>query len=398
MYVLEWLFWLCLAIPFYAYLGYGILLWILVISTRNKRQARQTREAAVEQPEVTLLIAAYNELDQVILKMKNCRELVYPKAKLKIVWVTDGSNDGTAEALRAYPDVTVLHQAERNGKIAAVNRAMSLVSTPIVIFSDANTMLNPLAVVNLVRHFANPKVGCVSGEKRILELSLDHAAGAGEGLYWRYESQLKKWDAELYSAVGAAGELFAIRTALYPPVSRDTVLDDFVISLKIAMLGYRIAYEPDAYAVEVSSADMREELKRKIRISAGGIQAVVELYPLLQLWKYGLFSFQYISHRVLRWTLAPIGLLLLLPLNLALAWQDPGFYRTFCYLHVLFYISAFLGLVLEKRQVRFKLLFVPFYFLFMNYAVLRGLQRYFAGRQTTIWEKAQRSELRTNPA
>jgi cellulose synthase/poly-beta-1,6-N-acetylglucosamine synthase-like glycosyltransferase len=397
MQILEWLFWSCLAIPFYAYIGYGFLLWVLVAGKRKYQPHHPANAAAVEQPEVTLLIAAYNELDQVVLKMKNCRELVYPKGKLKIVWVTDGSNDGTPEALRTYADVTVLHQTERNGKIAAVNRAMSLVSTPIVILSDANTMLNPLAVVNLVRHFRNPKIGCVSGEKRILELAQDHAAGAGEGLYWRYESQLKKWDAELYSAVGAAGELFAIRTALYPPVSRDTVLDDFVISLKIAMQGYRIVYEPEAYAVEVSSADMGEELKRKIRISAGGIQAVVRLYPLLQLWKYGLFSFQYISHRVLRWSLAPIGLFLLLPLNLVLAWQNPGVYRTFLFFHLLLYVSASLGWLLEKRQVRFKLLFVPFYFLFMNYAVLRGLGRYIAGSQTTIWEKAQRSELRTNP-
>jgi cellulose synthase/poly-beta-1,6-N-acetylglucosamine synthase-like glycosyltransferase len=398
MHVLEWLFWLCLAIPFYAYLGYGVLLWVLVENKRKNHRQYPVNTAVVDQPEVTLLIPAYNEMDQVVLKMKNCLELVYPKEKLKIVWVTDGSNDGTPEALRAYADVTVLHQSERNGKIAAVNRAMPFVVSPLVIFSDANTMLNPLAVVNLVRHFSDPEVGCVSGEKRILELAQDHAAGAGEGLYWRYESQLKKWDAELYSAVGAAGELFAVRTALYPPVARDTVLDDFVISLKIAMQGYRIAYEPDAYAVEVSSADMREELKRKIRISAGGIQAVIRLRPLLQLWKYGLFSFQYISHRVLRWSLAPFGLFLLLPVNLLLAWQSPGFYRDFFYFHVLFYVSGFLGLILEKRQIRFKILFVPYYFLFMNYAVLRGLWRYIAGSQTSIWEKAQRSELRTKPA
>lgn len=395
---LEWLFWIGLAIPFYSYIGYGLLLWFLVTGKRTFAKRPASGQADSEPPAVTLLIAAYNEIDQVILKMKNCRELVYPKEKLNIVWVTDGSDDGTAEALRAYADVRVLHQAERNGKIAAVNRAMPFITTPLVIFSDANTMLNPMAVVNLVRHFQDARVGCVSGEKRILELRHDHAAGAGEGLYWRYESRLKKWDAELYSAVGAAGELFAVRTALYPAVAKDTVLDDFVISLKIAMQGYRIAYEPDAYAVEVSSADMGQELKRKIRISAGGIQAVIRLRALLQPWKYGLFSFQYISHRVLRWSLAPIGLLLLLPVNLALAWPSPGFYRVFFYLQALFYLSALCGWLLEKRHIRFKLLFVPYYFLFMNYAVLRGLGRYVSGRQSTLWEKVQRGELRTNPA
>lgn len=144
------------------------------------------------------------------------------------------------------------------------------------------------------------------------------AAAGGEGLYWRYESTLKALDARLYSAVGAAGELFAVRRELFEEMERDTLLDDFVLSLRIAMKGYLIAYCSDAYAIESGSADMREEQKRKVRIAAGGLQSIWRLKPLLNPMRYGVLSFQYISHRVLRWSLTPILMFALLPLNIIL--------------------------------------------------------------------------------
>ena len=162
-----------------------------------------------------------------------------------------------------------------------------------MVFSDANTLLGRDSVRIIVDLFRNPKVGCVSGEKRIHQKQADAAAGAGEGLYWKYESTLKKWDAELYSVVGAAGELFAVRTELFHEVEPDTLLDDFIISLRIAMQGYTIQYNPDAYAIETASANVKEELKRKIRISAGGIQSIIRLKKLLNIFKYGTLSFQY---------------------------------------------------------------------------------------------------------
>jgi cellulose synthase/poly-beta-1,6-N-acetylglucosamine synthase-like glycosyltransferase len=173
-------------------------------------------------------------------------------------------------------------------------------------------------------------------------------------------------------------------------VEPDTLLDDFVISLRVAMLGYKIDYDPEAYAIEHASANVREELKRKVRIAAGGIQAVVRLHPLLNIFKYGLLSFQYISHRVLRWTITPFALLSLLPLNIALA-QVSVFYTVLLLLQVLFYGAALTGWLFERRKIKIKLFFVPYYFFVMNYAVFAGLWRYLGKKQSVNWERARRA-------
>lgn len=310
------------------------------------------------------------------------------------MWVTDGSDDGTPEELKKHDGVMVHHLPERKGKIGAMNRGMNFVTTPVVVFSDANTLLGKESVRRIVKLFSDPKVGCVSGEKRILSKEKDSAAGSGEGLYWKYESALKKWDAELYSVVGAAGELFAIRTELYREVERDTLLDDFIISLRVAQDGYTIQYDPEAYAMETASANVKEELKRKIRISAGGIQSVVRLRSLLNIFKYGTLSFQYISHRVLRWTLTPLCLLLLIPLLLVIAINEGitgfGLYSTLFWLQILFYLSALAGWYLENRLIRVKLLFVPYYFFIMNLSAILGFKRYIKGSQSVNWERAKR--------
>jgi cellulose synthase/poly-beta-1,6-N-acetylglucosamine synthase-like glycosyltransferase len=396
MTALSILFWLSIFIVFYAYIGYGILLFFIIRIRRVFKLNRRFQGAGGELPEVTLLVAAYNEKDYVEMKVKNSRELNYPSEKLKLVWVTDGSDDGTPDLLKAYPDVTVLHQPERNGKIAAMNRAVRLVTTPLIVFSDANTRLGPDSIRLIAEMFRDPKVGCVSGEKRILVNAAEAAAGAGEGIYWKYESALKKWDAEWYSVVGAAGELFAVRTELYEDVERDTLLDDFIISLRIAMKGYTIQYNPEAYAIETASASVREELKRKIRISAGGIQSIVRLIKLLNVFKYGKLSFQYFSHRVLRWSLAPLSLPIILITNLMLFIGElnsgtPGFYTMLMIAQVLFYCLAIIGWILENRQIRIKLLFVPYYFLIMNYSVYMGFLRFVNNKQTVNWERAKRA-------
>lgn len=396
MTTLKIIFWALLFIIFYAYVGYGLLLLIVIRIRRMLRISNSINSAADYEPDVTLFITAYNEKDFVAAKVKNSYELEYPKEKLHFVWVTDGSDDGTPEELQKYEGVTVHHLPQRNGKIGAMNRGMKFVKTPIVVFCDANTMLGKESIRRIVTLFSNPKVGCVSGEKRIYSKDKDGAAGAGEGLYWKYESTLKKWDAELYSVVGAAGELFAIRTELYREVERDTLLDDFIISLRVAQEGYTIQYDPEAYAIETASANVKEELKRKVRISAGGIQSVVRLRSLLNIFKYGTLSFQYISHRVLRWTLAPLALALLIPLGLVIALQegilDPGLYSLLFWMQVLFYAAALLGWYLEHKAIRIKILFVPYYFFIMNLSVFLGLKRYLKGQQTVNWERAKRAQ------
>ncbi len=395
MMFLKILFWFSLFVIFYSYLGYGIVLYILIKIRRALGLGKKFIGNEDYEPEVTLFVAAYNEKEYLGRKVANSQSLNYPKEKITQLWVTDGSDDGTPELLMAYANVQILHQAERAGKIAAMNRGMKFVKTPIVIFSDGNTDLGQDAIQEIVRLFRDPKVGCVSGEKRIYSKNSDSAAGAGEGLYWKYESQLKKWDAELYSVVGAAGELFAIRTALWQEVEKDTLLDDFMISLRVAMSGYTIQYNPEAYAIETASANVKEELKRKIRISAGGIQSVVRLAPLLNVFKYGTLSFQYISHRVLRWTLTPALLLVIIPLNLVLAMQEGlfefGIYSLLFWGQVVFYAASLLGWFLENRQIRLKMLFIPYYFFIMNLSVYLGFVRYTKGNQSVNWERAKRA-------
>ena len=395
METLKILFWILIFIVLYTYIGYGILIWIMVKIKRLFFCKNNTTIILESLPSVTLLIPAYNEKDYVNQKMENTMSLNYPKDKLKIVWVTDGSSDGTNLMLGAYDNIQLFHHNERNGKLNAINRVMPHINTPIVGFSDANTNLGVDSIRHIVNCFNNNRVGCVSGEKRIVAKASDTAAGAGEGLYWKYESRLKQWDAELYSAVGAAGELFAIRTKLYREVEPDTILDDFIISLRIAQQGYMIQYNPEAYAIETASANVKEELKRKIRISAGGIQSVVRLKSLLNVFKYGFLSFQYISHRVLRWTLTPLCLLLLIPVSFSLASMDGlsnfVFYNIIFWLQITMYVSALLGWFLENNTTRIKFLFVPYYFFIMNLAVILGFFRYIGHNQSVNWERAKRA-------
>ena len=391
----EILFWISLFIVFYTYIGYGIVLYILVkIKETFRKPVHYPMPADEELPEVTLFIAAYNEEDVVDEKMQNCLALDYPADKLQIFWVTDGSNDHTNERLSHWSRATVLHQPERQGKTAALNRGMKFVKTPLVVFTDANTMLNREAIREIVRAFEDPKVGCVAGEKRIAVQEKDGAAAGGEGIYWKYESTLKALDARLYSAVGAAGELFAVRRELFTVMEPDTLLDDFILSLRIAMQGYKIAYCTQAYAIESGSADMREEQKRKVRIAAGGLQSIWRLRELLNPFRYGVLTFQYVSHRVLRWSLAPVLLFALLPLNIAilLVGGSPVCYGTILALQLLFYIMGGWGYYLSTRQVKNKLLFIPYYFLFMNINVMKGVNYLRKKKGTGAWEKAKRTK------
>lgn len=394
MLLLKILFWGCLLLVFYTYVGYGLVLyiWLKVKSLFGKQQGGIAPAEGEKWPPVTLVIAAYNEADILAEKLENCKELDYPETKLHFLFVTDGSNDGSPDFLRKQEWIQTLHQPERNGKIAAINRAMQVVHTPITVFTDANTFLNPMAIRELVSNLEDPTFGAVAGEKYIRTRPGGAASGAGEGLYWKYESALKRMDAELYSVVGAAGELYAIRTALYQEFAPDTILDDFMQTLLIAKAGYRVAYNPNARAEEYPSANLEEELKRKIRICAGGIQSILRLIPLLNLFKYGLLSFQYISHRVLRWTLAPVALILLLVSNIWLAAEEGMIYQLLMVGQTAFYTLALAGYLLRGKEVKVPGFFVPLYFCMMNYSVFAGMRRYFLRTQSVNWEKAKRAD------
>lgn len=387
---MEKMFWGSLFIIFYTFVGYGMLLYLLVIIRRLFKGSRKIEANTDKLPSLTLIVASYNEADILRDKIRNTLDLNYPKDKLNLLFVTDGSSDGSERLIEEYQEIRVMHSPERRGKIHAMHRAMKEVQTEVVVFTDANTFLNKDALINIARHYADPSVGCVSGEKRV-KVDVEADATAGEGFYWKYESKLKKWDSELYSVVGAAGELFSIRRFLYEPVEPDTVLDDFMISLLIAQKGYRIVYEPDAYAVEESSANIKEELKRKVRIAAGGIQSILRLGKLFNPINYPVLTFQYISHRVLRWTITPFLMILVFFLNIFLVnATDDVIYQLLMCGQVMFYGTALIGLLLEQRKLKIKLFFIPYYFCIMNYAVLAGIHRYFFGGQSAVWEKAKR--------
>jgi cellulose synthase/poly-beta-1,6-N-acetylglucosamine synthase-like glycosyltransferase len=388
------LFWIFLFIVFYTFIGYGILLFALV-KIKDFFIKKHIYSLPDGLPDVTLFITAYNEEAIVDEKMANCRLLDYPKDKLHIVWVTDGSNDATNEKLSKWDDAVVYFEPERRGKMHAMNRGMKLIDTPFVIFTDANTTLNPEAIREMMYCFGNPKVGCVAGEKRIVSKDKQDAAQGGEGIYWKYESLLKAYDYRLYSTVGAAGELFAIRRELYQEVENDTLLDDFVLSLRIVMKGYKIAYCKEAYAIEGGSASMGDEEKRKVRIAAGGLQSIWRLRSLFNPLKYGIFSFQYLSHRVLRWSITPFLMFALLPLNVALLVQRPTslLYWVIFILQIIFYVMGCIGNIFQQRQLRVKIFFIPYYFLFMNINVFKGIVYLMNYKGGGTWVKSSRRNI-----
>lgn len=393
MTTLKILFWICLILCVYTYVGYGILLYLLVLLKRLVKGKPQQMELPADSqlPDVAFMVCAYNEQDVVEMKMQNIRELDYPKDKLHVIWVTDGSSDNTNEYLKAYPDVEIVFSPERRGKTAALNHGISQVKSEITVMTDANTMVNREAIREIVRCMQDPQVACVAGEKRVLSRHEGEIAAEGEGLYWKYESTLKRLDSELYSAMGAAGELNAIRTKLYEPMPETALLDDFVMSMRMIEQGYKIAYTSDAYAMEYGSANLEEESKRKRRIAAGGLQSSWWLRSMMNPFKNFVVAFQFVSHRVLRWSITPIAMMALIPLNVALVMMKAGTVYTIIWiLQILFYLAAFSGYLLEQRGRKNKLLYVPYYFLFMNVNVFRGMHYLRTHQGGGTWEKAKR--------
>lgn len=387
---MQILFWISLFIIVYTYVGYGVVMLVLIKVLRIFRR-KKVLDPAYSLPTVTLIVAAYNEAYCIEEKIKNTLALEYPAEKVTYIFITDGSTDETPDIISRYPLIRLMHQPGRAGKIVAVHRAMQAVTTEAAVFTDANTLLNKQALINICRHYQDPTVGAVAGEKRV-QIDDSGDATSGEGFYWKYESKLKAWDSELYSVVGAAGELFSVKTSLYIPVDKDTILDDFMISMLIAEKGYRIVYEPDAYATESSSANTKEELKRKIRIAAGGIQSFLRLKGLLNPFKNPVLSFQYLSHRVLRWTITPFLMILCFFLNwiIILHFDGDWKYQLIFSGQILFYGFALLGWLMQSRSIKLKLFFIPYYFCMMNYAVLAGIKRYLFSNQSVLWEKAKR--------
>lgn len=304
-------------------------------------------------------------------------------AKSKIDNMFKGERDNE---LRVY----VTKDIERKGKISQVNRTVKTSNGEILVFSDANAMFNKESLINLTKHFRDKAVACVAGEKRV-KTNIKSTSGESEGLYWKYESYLKKMDSDVYSTIGAAGEIFAVRKDLWGEgAQHNAIIEDFVLSMQLAEKGYRVVYEPDAYAEEDPTLNMQSEYKRRIRIAAGGFQSINWLRPLLNPFKYGILSFQYISHRVLRWAVVPFLLPIIFVINIILAYNNSLFYTYILLLQIVFYILSIIGYFFERRKIKIKIFYLPFILTMMNIAAFAGYVRYKQGKQEVIWEKVKR--------
>jgi poly-beta-1,6-N-acetyl-D-glucosamine synthase len=393
MQLLTIVFWISLAVLFYCYIGYGLLVFFIT-GLKSLLGKKEIQEKGNLLP-ITLVVTAYNEEKILRQKIANALAIDYPAGQLQLLFITDGSTDGSENILQEFPSIRSMHQAERKGKYAAIKRVMQQVQTPIVVFSDANTMLNPDCIKKIVRHYANEKTGGVAGEKKIIRSKDISAVGEAEGWYWQYESFMKKLDNRLNTVTGAAGELFSIRTALFKELDDDLILDDFVISMQVCLQGYIIAYEPGAYATEQPSLSLAEEEKRKVRISAGAYQSVGYLKECLNIFKHPLLSFQYISRRLLRWIFCPAMLMLVFFSNIFIVTEQPGivFYSLALVIQILFYLLAVAGWLIVRSGKKAGLLTIPFYFVFMNYCLVKGFIKFAKGRQSVLWEKSLRQAV-----
>lgn len=340
-----------------------------------------------ELPSVTLIIAAYNEEKVIERKIANSLALEYPDGKLQIIVVSDGSTDLTPRLVDNYsnPALIGLHQPERLGKSAALNRAVEHASGEILVFSDANNDFNRCAIKALTAPFHDPKVGGVNGVKRIYAEN-DRSSAEGDGLYWIYESTLKQAESDLGSITGADGEIFAMRKSLYEPIEKTVINDDAAITFNIIKKGFRIIYEKKAVSCESASIKLAEDFLVKQRMVAGGFQTVSREYRYL-LSHPSLFSFQFFSHKVLRWLIPHFLIIILLCSLLNL---NNTFAFSLLVLQLIAYSSVFFAWILGPDSKLPRPVYFSYYFFLMNAAAFWGLFKYIQGQQTNLWSKAER--------
>lgn len=366
---------------FYTFLGYPAIMALLA-----RTRARPVRTQADYAPPVTLVVVAYNEEDVIGSKLENCRGLEYPPELLEVLVVADGSDDATAERARAAEGVRVLHRPERQGKLAAMNRALEAASADVIVFSDANNHYSANALRALVAPFADPAVGVVTGRKAIDD-GHGRALDRAEGLYWRYESKLKEWESATGSVTGVAGEALAFRREAYRSPRAGTMNDDFVQALLAALDGWRVVYAPEAVSLERASATIADEATRRSRLVTGRWQALRELLPIA-IRRNPRLAWQVVSHKGLR-PLVPFAMIVAAASNAALT-RRAAWARMLLVLQAVFYGAALAGRESERRGRRNRLLYLPYYFCRMNVATLGGIRNFFAHRHEAVWAKVRR--------
>jgi cellulose synthase/poly-beta-1,6-N-acetylglucosamine synthase-like glycosyltransferase len=370
--------WIAMLLIAYVYVGYPVLLWII---TRCYR--RPVRREYIT-PRVTLIISAFNEAKVIGQKLENAMALDYPSDRLEILVVSDASEDGTDAIVESFRErgVTLLRMAKRQGKTAGLNGALRQACGEIVVFSDANILYQKDAIRRLVRNFADPEVGCVTGDSRYAE-NLKSAAHLQENTYWQYEQMIRALESRLGSTVGGDGAIFSIRRDLFRPLSPDAI-NDLVIPLQVVALGYRAVFEPTAVGFEPSAGNFAAEFRRKRRIVNRSWRGVLSVSEVLNPWSVGMFAWQVWSHKVLRWFVFPmvlvagIGCFLAIPAGLIYQAGALGFVASV--------IIAVVGCMSQDRLGWVaRLAHGLFYFYMVNLASFLGIMMAMFGRVQVTW-------------
>lgn len=390
---LELILWVCAGSIAFHYLGYPLLLFIFSVFSQAKadftyliRRANRRCGPQIDYvPRAALLMSIYNEEAVIRAKVKNALEIDYPPDRLEFLLGLDAPTDSTSEVLSQIPSsrLRIFPFQSRRGKLAVLCDLARHTSAEILVFTDANTMLEKNCIRNLVRHFVDPRVGAVSGEEiRVVTPGTDPGV---ESLYWRYESALKILESRLDCSLNGNGAALAVRRSLFHP-RKQSIVEDFQIPLEIRFDGYRVVYDPEAVAIEEIAPSFSAQFARRVRIGAGNYQTLFGNLECLNPLK-GLLTFCYFSHRVLRW-LTPLFLLVAFFCSILLATQPE--YAALVVAQCVFYSMASLGYWLKKEGKPVRLFSLPLYFCSMNFALLLGLFRYLRGRQPLTWKPTLR--------
>lgn len=384
MRVLEGLFWLSLLALAYTYVGYPALMcaWGAV---RPRRSCVSATKSATKSM-ISVVIIAHNEASRIGARLENLLKLDYPRDRLEVIVASDGSTDDTVERARAYEraGVVVIACDRRRGKPSVLNEVVPRATGDIVVLADARQRFQSTALAAVVRHFADPGVGAVSGELVLTRNGEATTVGEGVGFYWRYEKLIRKSESRADSTVGATGAIYAIRRRLFEPLAADTILDDVLVPMRIARRGYRVLFESDARAYDHVAPTAREEFRRKVRTIAGNFQLFAREPWLLSPFQNRLW-FQTVSHKGLRLT-APVFHATALGANLIVAAQP--MYRYMLAAQIVFYVVALGGFALRNTRRRLPLVAVPYTICLLSWATAIAFVRYVTGRQKVTWDHA----------
>jgi cellulose synthase/poly-beta-1,6-N-acetylglucosamine synthase-like glycosyltransferase len=375
--LLEYLFWCVLAAIVYVYLGYPLAIVLL-----SKLYRREIKIGTFE-PSITILIAAYNEEVCIRKTIENKLDLNYPKERMEIIVISDASTDRTDEIVREFSGgcVRLIRQEPRNGKTAALNRAVQEAAGDILVFSDANSLYEKDALSHLVKNFHDPEVGYVTG--KMVYANPDGAIiGDGCSSYMRYENFLRHYETKVGSVVGVDGGIDAVRKMLFQPMRPDQI-PDFVLPLRVIEQGFRVAYEPMAVLREQTLKTSIDEYKMRVRVSLRSLWAIRDMISLLNIFKYGLFSLEFISHKILRY-LAFMLIGGLYGLNLLLLWQGI-LYQVIFGLQTLFYVTSYLGYRSDRAGTTNSICKLPYYFVLINLAAAHAFVKFVKGVKQVIW-------------